>query len=66
MRCRHPLHVARAKVAAISHMILMAHASVEHVRDGFEAAMRVRWESGDIVIGIIGVELVEHQERVHL
>jgi hypothetical protein len=39
---------------------------IEHVRDGLEAAMRVRREPGHIVVGIIRVELVEHQERIHL
>src|SRR5271155_2578048 len=47
-------------------MILMAHMAIEHVGDSFEAAMRVRREAADIVVRIIGIELIEHQERVHI
>ena len=42
----------------------MAHASFEHVGHGLEAAVRVRREAGDIVVRVLGIELVEHRERI--
>ena len=42
----------------------MAHAPVDHVGDGLEAAVRMRRKTGDVVLGAVGAELVEHQERV--
>ena len=44
--------------------VLVPHVSVEHVGDGLEAAVRMRREARDVVVGIVGEELVEHQERV--
>src|SRR5690606_34345467 len=37
------------------------HVPFEHVGDGLEAAVRVRREAGDVVVGILRAELVEHQ-----
>ena len=42
----------------------MAHAPVEHVGDGLEAAVRVVREAGDVVLRPVGAELVQHQEGV--
>jgi len=36
----------------------------EHVGDGFEAAMWMGREAGDVLVGIVGAELVEHQKRI--
>ena len=44
----------------------MAHVAVEHVSDGFEATMRMFRKAADIVVRIIGIELIEHQERIHM
>ena len=55
-----------AEIAAVAEVILMAHVAVEHVGDGFEAAMRMRRETCDVVVRVIGIELVEHQERIHV
>ena len=60
----HPLHVAALEVAAVAEVILVAHVAVEHVGHGLEAAMRMRREAGDVVVGVVRRELVEHQERV--
>src|ERR1700674_2675171 len=63
-RGRHPLHVAGLEIAAVAEVILVPHVSVEHVGDGLEAAMRVRREAGDVVLRIVRIELIEHQERI--
>ena len=60
----HPLHAARAKIADVAEMIAMLHAAIEHVGHGLETAMRMRREARNVVAGIIGAELVEHQERI--
>jgi hypothetical protein len=40
------------------------HRAVDHVRHGLEAAMRMVGEAGDVVVRIVGLELVEEQERI--
>src|SRR5882724_1990177 len=65
-RRRHPLYVAGTEVAAIAEVIFMAHAAVEHVGNGFEAAMRMCREAGHVVVRVIGIKLVEHQKRIYI
>ncbi|SST11330.1 Uncharacterised protein [Acinetobacter baumannii] len=60
----HPLYAAGLEQAAIAEVVFVAHTPFEHVGHGLEAAVRVRRETGDIVIRVLGIELVEHQERV--
>ena len=60
----HPLHVAVAQLAAVAEVVLVLHVAFEHVGHGLEAAVRMRREAGDVVVGIVRRELVEHQERV--
>ena len=52
------------QIAGVAEMILVAHVAVEHIGHGLEAAMRMRGEAGDIVVGIFGREMIEHQERI--
>jgi hypothetical protein len=63
-RGRHPLHVAGPQVAAIASAVLVAHPAVEHVGDRLEAAVRMGREPGEVIVRVVGEELVEHQERV--
>jgi len=58
------LHRAGFQVAPVAQMVLVQHVAVEQVGDRFEAAMRMRREARDIVVRLVGGELVEHQERV--
>src|SRR5690606_33912608 len=62
----HPLHAAGDQQALVAAVVLVAHAAVEHVRHGLEAAMRMAGETGDVVFGLVGAELVEQQERIEL
>ena len=61
---RHPLHAAGHEQALVAVVVLVAHAPVEHVGDGLEAAMRMVGEAGEVVLGAVGAELVQHQERI--
>ena len=45
-------------------VVLVAHAAVEHVGDGFETAVRMVREARQIILRPVGTELVEHQERI--
>ena len=47
-------------------VVLVPHAAIEHVGHRLEAAMRMRGEAGDVVAGLVGAELVEHQEGIEV
>jgi hypothetical protein len=47
-------------------MIFVAHVAVEHVSDGLEASVRMCGEACDVVVWVIRIELIEHQERIHV
>src|SRR5690606_37565625 len=47
-------------------VVAVAHASVEHVGDRLEAAVRVVGEAGQVVLGAVGAELVEQQEGIEV
>jgi len=57
-RRRHPLHIARTKVTAVTEVIFVAHVAIEHVRDGLEAAMRMGGKTGDVIVWVIRIELI--------
>ena len=63
---RHPLDVARAQAAAIAEAVPMVHRPGEHVRDGFDAAVRVPREPGQVVARHVVAEVVEQQEGIVL
>ena len=42
----------------------MQHAARDHIRDRFEAPMRVIRETGDVIVRIITAEGIHHQKRV--
>src|SRR5262249_34930740 len=63
-RGAHPLHVAGAECAGVAVVVLVLYVAVEHVGHGLEAAVRVRRKAGEVVVGIVREELVEHEERV--
>jgi hypothetical protein len=62
----HPLHRARLEHTLVAVVVLVAHAAVEHVRDGFEATMRMLRESRDVILGLVRAELVEQQEWIEI
>ena len=62
----HPLHAARHQHALVAVVVAVAHAAVEHVGDGLEAAVRMVGKARDVVLGLVGAELIEHQERIEI
>jgi uncharacterized ferritin-like protein (DUF455 family) len=61
---RHPLHAAVRDQAFVAGTVAVAHAPLDHVGNGLEAAVRVLREACDIVARLVAAEGVEHQERV--
>ena len=63
---RHPLHISGTDHARVTQTVPVARIALEHVRDGFDAAMRVRRKTDDGTLdGVIESEVIEKQERVH-
>ena len=62
----HPLHAARPEQTGIAFVVPVLHCPGEHVGHGFEAAMRMVREPGDVIPRIIGAKFVEQQERVEM
>ena len=64
-RCRHEdVRVAGADHAVIAQAVAVRHRALQHVGDGFDAAVRVPRKAGQIVVGPVRAEVVEEQERV--
>ncbi len=50
----------------VAHAVAVLHGSGQDVSDGFDAAMRVPGEAGQIVGGNVVAEVVEQKERIEL
>ena len=50
--------------ALVAGVVAVAHAAVEHVGHGLEAAVRVFRKAGEVVARPVRAELVEHQEGI--
>src|SRR5882762_791370 len=63
--CGHPLHVARAKHAAMAGRVLVLELALQHVSDGLEAAMRVIGRTDRLAGAVISrPHLVEKEEGI--
>src|SRR3546814_13544241 len=62
----HSFPTRRSSDLLVAVVVLVAHSAVEHVGHGLEAAVRMAGETGDVVLGLVGAELVEQQERIEL
>src|SRR6266849_827798 len=61
----HPLHVARAKHAAMAGRVLVLELALQHVSDGLEAAMRVIGRADRLAWAVIGrPHLVDKEEGI--
>src|SRR5690554_4903711 len=60
----HPLHAAGFQVAAITQMILVEHMAVENIGHRLKTPVGVRGKASEIIGGLIGEELVQHQYRI--
>ena len=63
---RHPLDVAAADDAVISHAVAMLDLPVEHIRDGFDPSMRVPGKPLQIEARVVGAKIVEKEEGVEV
>ena len=63
--CGHPLHPTVAEVAAIPQVVLMQHVAFNHIGDGFKAPVRMGRKAGNIVLGLVRTEFIQHQEWIH-
>jgi len=43
----------------------MLYKAVHHVGDGLDAPMRMPRKTSQVLFGVVGTEIIEHQERVH-
>jgi hypothetical protein len=50
----------------ISHAVAMLDRSGEHVGDGLDSAVRMPWESRQIVLRNIVSEIIEQEERIEI
>ena len=62
----HPLHVARAELAAVAEAVAVVDAARQHIGDRLDAAMGMPGKAGLIVLGPIAAEIVHHQERIEI
>ena len=53
-------------IAAVAEAVAVLDRAGEHVSDGFDAAMRMPGEAGEIVLRVVVAEIVEQQERIEL
>jgi hypothetical protein len=63
--CGHPLQASGNEPSAISHAIAVLHRALQHIGYRFETSMRMIWKPSNIVAGIVGAKLVEHQKWIN-
>src|SRR5262249_9105415 len=63
---RHPLDLAGPDDALVAEAVPVLDVAVEDVGDGLDAPVRVPGEPLPVVVGVLGSEVVEQQERVEL
>jgi len=63
---RHPLHVARTEIAAITQAVAVFDVTGQYIGDRLDAAMRMPRKPGEILLRAVVAEIVEQQERIEL
>src|SRR5712671_3733593 len=63
---RHPLDVSGPEAPAVAQTVAVINRAGQHIRDGLDAAMRVPWKSGAVVLGTIVAEVVQQEERIEI
>ena len=63
---RHPLEVAGGDGAAVAHAVAVLDGSGEDVGDGFDAAMRMPREAGQVIGRNVVAEVIEQEEGVEV
>src|SRR5205814_6648479 len=64
-RC-HPLDVTGGDGAVVSHAIAVLDRSREHIRDRFDAAVRMPRKAGQVIVWNIVAEIIQKQKRVEI
>ena len=62
----HPLHIAWGDYARVAEAVAVLDRAAQHIGDGLHPAVRMPGEPLHILVGIIGTEIVEEQERIIL
>ena len=62
----HPLDVAGGDGAVVAHAVAVLDGAGEDVGDGFDAAMRMPGEAGEVVVGDVVAEIVEEEEGIEV
>ena len=62
----HPLDVAGGDGAAVAHAVAVLDGAGKNVGDGLDAAVRMPWEAGEIILGNVVAEVVEQQEGIEI
>ena len=63
---RHPLDVAGGDGAVVAHAVAVLHGAGEDVGDGFDAAMGMPGEAGQVIGGDIVAEIVEEKKGIEV
>jgi hypothetical protein len=64
--CRHPLDVSGGDGAAVPQAVAVLHRSRQDICDGFDAAVGVPWEAGQVILWNVVAEVIEKKERVEV
>src|SRR5207253_10706649 len=64
--CRHPLYVAGSNAPAMAHAVAVFYRSGQHIRDGFNAAMRMPRKARQIIGGDIVAEIIEEKKGIEV
>ena len=63
---RHPLEVAGADGAAVAHAVAVLDGAGQDVGDGFDAAMRMPREAGEVIVRNVVAEIIEQEEGIEV
>src|SRR5687767_6723609 len=63
---RHPLDISSSELAAIAQAVAMLHRSRQDVSDGLDAAVRMPWEAGEVIVGTIVAKVVKQEKGIEL
>src|SRR5437667_11833760 len=60
----HPLHVTGSQGALVTEAVTVVHSPREHVGDGFDPAMVVPGEPGEVILGVLVTKVVEQEKGI--
>jgi hypothetical protein len=62
--CSHPLHAAVFDQPFVAGTVAMTHAAFDHESDGLEASVRMIGKPGKVIVGVVAVKGIKHQEGI--